>query len=126
MGIWKFPLHAANSIRGEDQLKYGIEVTPKKGANLSELEQRWWVYMIETARGTIYTGISTDPARRFEEHMAVYRGEAGAKGAKFFRSVAPVALLYKEQCGDRSAATKREAQIKRLKRGQKLQLIARV
>lgn len=83
-------------------------------------ESQWWVYMIKTQSGKLYTGISTDVARRFKEH----RGELGAnKGAKFFRSDAALKVVYQEACVDRSTASKREAEIKKMQRYQKLQLV---
>ncbi|WP_339668854.1 GIY-YIG nuclease family protein [Dasania marina] len=82
-------------------------------------ESVWAVYMVQTQSGKLYTGITTDVARRFKEH----RGEAGAnKGAKFFRSDAALKVVYQEPCENRSVASKREAAIKKLSRQQKLVL----
>lgn len=78
----------------------------------------WFVYMIETECGVYYTGISTDVARRFNEHKSDKR-----KGAKFFRGKVPSAVVYQEACENRSEASKREAAIKKLRRIQKQQLI---
>lgn len=79
----------------------------------------WWVYIIETDRGGLYTGISTDPERRFAEHCATARGEKNARGARFFRSQRPLAMIYREACDSRSAASQREAAIKKLSPQQK-------
>lgn len=81
----------------------------------------WWVYLIETESGKLYTGISTDVERRFTEHCQ----SAGNKGAKFFRTERPQTIVYREQCFDRSAASKREAAIKKLSRRAKCQLIGK-
>ncbi|MGK0498556.1 MAG: putative endonuclease [Oceanicoccus sp.] len=78
----------------------------------------WWVYMVETVKGKLYTGISTDVERRFQEHQS-----DRAKQAKFFRSDAAKAVVYRECCQDRSAASRREAAIKKLSRQQKCALI---
>lgn len=78
----------------------------------------WWVYIIETKNGKLYTGISTDVARRFKEHA-----QQRAKGAKFFRSDPPKTIVYREALESRSAATKREMAIKKLTRQAKLELI---
>ena len=51
---------------------------------------RWTVYLIRTARGRLYTGISTDPVRRFREH----RDDPGGRGAKYFLSDRPLAVVY--------------------------------
>ena len=77
----------------------------------------WTVYIIESERGMLYTGITTEPARRFREH-------ATGRGARWFRGSAPRRFLYLEPCADRSAAQRREAAIKRLKRVEKLALVA--
>ncbi len=82
----------------------------------------WWVYMVRTTGGKLYTGISTDVDRRFQEHLDTSQGNNN-KGAKFFRANKPVAVVYREACADRSSASKREAAIKQLGRDQKRQLI---
>lgn len=83
------------------------------------VQSAWWVYMIRAQSGKLYTGISTDVARRFREHA----GEL-PNGARFFRGDPPEALVYQEEAMDRSSASRREAQIKALRRSDKLQLIA--
>ncbi|WP_101759664.1 GIY-YIG nuclease family protein [Oceanicoccus sp. KOV_DT_Chl] len=85
---------------------------------------QWWVYIIETYSGKLYTGITTDIERRFGEHLAVNsRVAKGKKGAKFFRTDPARVVVYREGCIDRSAASSREAAIKKLSRLQKKQLI---
>ncbi|MCB1172969.1 MAG: GIY-YIG nuclease family protein [Leptospiraceae bacterium] len=80
----------------------------------------WFVYLIQGQRGSLYTGITTDPKRRFQEHSA--RGSR--RGARFFHSEKARAMVYLEAALDRSAASKREAEIKRMRRSAKLQLVA--
>ena len=76
----------------------------------------WFVYILECADQSLYTGITTDLQRRLDEHN-------GSKlGARYTRSRRPVSLLHHESCADRSSATQRELEIKRLSRQQKLQL----
>ena len=77
----------------------------------------WWVYMLRSRSGKLYTGISTDPQRRFAEHSD------SAKGARFFRGDPPEAIVYLEAAADRSAASRREAAIKKLSRAAKLALL---
>lgn len=72
--------------------------------------------MIEAENGALYTGISTDPERRLAEHRA------GRKGARFFRFTRPLRFVYRERVSGRPAALRREAQIKRLSRAEKLAL----
>ncbi len=77
----------------------------------------WTVYIIETDKGYLYTGITTDLVRRFSEH------QSSKKGAKYFRGHTPVRILYTESYKNRSLATKRELAIKKLPRKNKLKLI---
>lgn len=83
-------------------------------------DNNWTVYIIEAADGRLYTGITTDLDRRFGEHAADPK-----KGARFFRVSVPRSIVYKEGGLTRSAASKREAAIKKLKRAEKLKLIGR-
>lgn len=78
----------------------------------------WTLYIIEANDASLYTGISTDVERRFEEHRS------GNKGAKFFNGRAPLKLVYLEQGHTRSSASRREYEIKRMSRQQKQNLIA--
>ena len=77
----------------------------------------WWVYMLRCGDGSLYTGSTTDVARRVEAHRS-------GRGAKYTRSRPPVTLVYQEAQGGRSEALRREAAIKRLSRAEKLQLAA--
>ena len=76
-----------------------------------------WCYIVRCADGTLYTGWTTDPARRLRAHNA-------GRGARYTRSRRPVQLVYLESCPNRAAALQREHQIKRLSRKQKEALIA--
>ena len=77
----------------------------------------WFVYMIEASDRSLYTGVTTDVQRRFAEH-----GDTD-KGAKYFRGRKPLKVVYTQSLPDRSSALKREAEIKKLTRQNKLQLI---
>ena len=79
----------------------------------------WYVYIILTDKGRLYTGISPDPERRFFEHLLDPK-----KGAKFFRSDAPMRFVYLEAFENRSLASQKEYLIKKLSRTQKESLIA--
>ena len=96
----------------------------------------WFVYMIRCDDGSLYTGITTDIARRWEEHRQVRQQRSGrgkvaqnnvvarkTTGAKFFRGRRPLQLAYIESGHDRSSASRREAAIKRLSRAEKLLLV---
>lgn len=80
-------------------------------------ERASFVYMVECRDGSLYTGWTTDVERRLRTHN---RGQ----GAKYTRSRLPVTLVYLEKIGEKNDALKREAAIKKLKRPQKLKLIA--
>lgn len=82
----------------------------------AEGEQPWAVYLIRTEKDKLYTGITTDLERRFQQH-------ASGRGAKYFRSDKPVEMVYSEWHPDRSSASRREYEIKQLSRREKLALI---
>ncbi|MGB2287609.1 MAG: GIY-YIG nuclease family protein [Porticoccaceae bacterium] len=79
----------------------------------------WYVYIVRASDQSLYTGITTDPERRLAEH------QSGKAGAKYFRSRGALEIVYLEASADRSSASKREAQIKKLSRLEKLALIKR-
>ena len=76
-----------------------------------------YVYILACADTTLYTGYAADPYERAAAHNA-------KKGAKYTRSRLPVSLVYFEPHLDRSSALKRENELKRLTREEKLRLIA--
>ena len=85
---------------------------------------QWYVYIIRTRCALFYTGITTDVERRFQEHCAVFNGNVKARGAKYFRGREPAAVVYRETCCSRQAASRREYAIKQLTKQQKQHLIA--
>lgn len=78
----------------------------------------WFVYILRCADDTLYTGVTTDPARRLREHNS-----GGRLGARYTRARRPVELLYQEEVASRSEACRREAAIKKLTRRAKLQAL---
>ena len=76
----------------------------------------WFCYLLRCADNTLYCGITNDLEKRLIVHNA-------GEGAKYTRGRTPVKLIYQEDCADKSAALKRELQIKRLTREQKLILV---
>lgn len=76
----------------------------------------WVVYIVRCSDGTYYTGISNNVQARVGKHNS-------GKGAKYTRSRRPVELVWSEPAKDRSAASKREYKIKKMKREDKLRLI---
>lgn len=75
-----------------------------------------YVYIVECADKTLYTGWTNRPVQRLAAHNA-------GKGAKYTRSRKPVKLVYLERLPDRSAGLIREAQIKKLTAGEKRRLV---
>ncbi|WP_251342126.1 GIY-YIG nuclease family protein [Haloplanus halophilus] len=75
-----------------------------------------YVYVLECADGTYYTGYTTDVERRVAEHDA-------GEGAKYTRGRTPVELVHTERYGTRSAAMSREHEIKSLSRPAKERLV---
>ncbi|MEH6471761.1 MAG: GIY-YIG nuclease family protein [Halopseudomonas sp.] len=77
----------------------------------------WYLYIVETVKGKLYTGITTDVTRRLQQH------QSGRGGAKFFRSDPPKRLRMRLVFNDRASASKEEYRIKQLSRQQKIELI---
>jgi len=67
----------------------------------------WFLYLIRCKGNMLYTGITTDVARRFSEHQV-------GKGAKFLRGKTPLELVYQQEVGSHSDALKLEIEIKKL------------
>lgn len=76
-----------------------------------------FVYILECADGTLYTGWTTDLARRLAAHNA-------GRGGRYTRGRRPVRLAYWEEHPEPRRARKREAALRRLRRAEKLALIA--
>lgn len=77
----------------------------------------FYIYILQCADGTLYTGYTVDIEKRVKEHNA-------GKASKYTRSRLPVQCVYNEECLSKSEALKRELEIKTLTRKQKLALIA--
>jgi len=76
----------------------------------------YYVYLIECEDKSIYTGITTDITRRFQEHK-------DGLGGHYTRAHKVKKILYTEEFPTRSEALKREAEIKSWPREKKLKLI---
>ncbi len=77
----------------------------------------WFVYILHCADNSYYTGITTDLNRRLKQHN-------NGTGAKYTAAKKPTQLIYHEQQPNRSQATKRELELKKLTHQQKQQFIA--
>jgi putative endonuclease len=74
-----------------------------------------WVYMLMCADGSLYTGSTNNLQRRLGEHRA-------GRGGWYTSSHSPVRLVYSEQCETLAEARRKEARIKRMRRGRKMEL----
>jgi putative endonuclease len=75
----------------------------------------WYVYILRCKNRSLYTGITTDPDRRFRAHLN--------GGARYTSYNPPVCIVYREALETKSLALKREAEIKSWTREKKLVLI---
>lgn len=82
-----------------------------------EQQNSWYAYLVLCSDQTLYAGIAKDLRKRLEAH------NNGREGAKYTRSRRPVKLVYLEEFDSRSAASRRELQLKRMDRATKLKLV---
>ena len=87
------------------------EVTASK-----QLAERWFIYILRCADGSLYTGITNDLNRRLKQHNA-------GTASRYTRSRLPVTLVYHEESTTKGGALKRELVIKSLSREAKEALI---
>ena len=85
----------------------------------AEQDSLWQVYLLQCADSSLYAGVTTDLARRIQQHNGQLAG-----GARYTRARRPVALAWSRACDSRSDAQQREQALRRLSREQKLALIA--
>ena len=76
----------------------------------------YYLYILRCGDGTLYTGIAADVDKRLAVHQS-------GKGAKYTRGRGPLTVVYREKCDDKSAALRREREVKALSRKEKLALI---
>jgi len=79
----------------------------------------WHLYIVRTGDGALYTGVTTDVARRLAEH----RGARG-RGARALRGREPLEVVYRRKLGDRGLALSVEWRLKRRPRVEKLAIVA--
>ena len=76
----------------------------------------YYLYILRCGDNSLYTGITTDVARRLAAHQS-------GKGAKYTRGRGPLTLVYQEELPDKPSALRRELAVKALTREEKLALI---
>jgi len=79
----------------------------------------WYLYLIRTNCGSLYTGIATNVARRFAQHQ-----QGGARSSKYLRGRHPLILVYKVKIGARTDALRAENRLKRLSKLEKEKIVA--
>ncbi len=78
----------------------------------------WQLYLVRCNDGSLYTGITTDVARRFAEHQ-----KNNGTGAKYLRGRGPLILVFQKKLGSKSLALGVESKIKKLPKVRKEELI---
>ena len=76
----------------------------------------WYVYILRCGDDTLYTGVTDDVEKRIAAHRA-------GKGAKYTRGRGPLEPVFVEEQPDKSAALRREYEIKQMTRQKKLELV---
>lgn len=79
----------------------------------------WFLYIVRSHDASLYTGITTDVARRLQEHA----GDGSKPGARYLRARKQLQLVYSVAVGDRSLASKAEWRVKRLSKADKEKLV---
>lgn len=82
------------------------------------MSDNWYVYLMRCSDNSLYAGITTDLTRRLNEH------NNSKLAAKYTRIRRPVSLAYAESSENRSLASKREYQLRKLSKAKKEQLVA--
>ncbi|WP_447835015.1 GIY-YIG nuclease family protein [Aeromonas salmonicida] len=77
---------------------------------------RWSIYLVRTAAGLLYTGISTDPIRRLRQHQS-------GKGSRALRGKGPLVLVWQQTVGDKGAALRLEYRLKQQSKAFKERLV---
>ncbi len=76
----------------------------------------WFVYILKCVDGSLYTGSTNNIEKRFKDHLS-------GKGARYTKSHKPDSVVYQESFSSKSLALKREAEIKKLPKSQKVNLV---
>ncbi len=82
-------------------------------------EKKWFLYIIRGKDSSLYTGITTDVARRFLEHQS-----DNGKGAKYLQGRSPLALVYQAEIGSQSEALRIEYLVKKTSKNLKEKLVS--
>jgi len=94
-----------------------IRIFIMKVKRSNKKKSMWCIYIIRCRNGSLYTGITTDVTRRFQEH------QSSNKGARYLRGRGPLSLVFSMKVGNRSLASKIERKIKQLPKNRKEKLV---
>jgi len=75
--------------------------------------KEWFIYILKCSDNTLYTGITNNLEKRIKEH------NESKLGAKYTKARRPVVLIYNERYKNRSEASKREIEIKKMTKSEK-------
>ena len=78
----------------------------------------WYLYVVRCHDGSLYTGISTDVARRFAQHQ-----RAGSAGSNYLKGKGPLTLVFQKNLGSRGLALRVESKVKKLSKAKKEALV---
>jgi putative endonuclease len=90
-------------------------MTLTTGGRKGHYMEKWFAYILECSDGSYYVGITNSPAERLKEHNS-------GKGSSWTEKRRPVVFRYIEACGSKSAARKREIELKGWRREKKERL----
>ncbi|MCX6355765.1 MAG: GIY-YIG nuclease family protein [Candidatus Aureabacteria bacterium] len=85
---------------------------------MNRANKRWQVYIIQCKDGTLYTGVTNNLAHRIDAHNC-------GKGCRYTKCRRPVKLLHAASFPDKSAAMRREAEIKKWSRREKEEFLGK-
>jgi putative endonuclease len=97
--------------------RFGANATVCVQVFMAAADNSWFVYMLRTGSGALYTGITTDTARRLGEH------QSGKRGARSLRGKGPLTLVWQLPAENRAAASRLEAKLKRLGKHDKERIV---
>ena len=95
----------------------GILYEVMRDTIITKIMLDWHLYLIRCNDGSLYTGITTDVARRFAEHQG-----NGDMEAKYLRGREPLVLVFQKKIGNRSLALSVESKVKKLSKARKEEL----
>ena len=97
-----------------------VRMVRKRSRRVKKRKEVWFVYFVRCSDRSLYCGITTDVPRRVDEH------NSSGRAAKYTRARRPVMLAWSEKHPSRSAALRREWQLKQKRRASKERLVQKV